>query len=53
MPSRISFLNPANGEIWQVLTNEMTLPPGLIVKLYLMRWDIEPKRSEDSRTLST
>ena len=38
---RISFLNPANGEIWQVLTNEMTLPPGLIVKLYLMRWEIE------------
>lgn len=38
---RISFINPANGEIWQVLTNEMTLPPGLIVKLYLMRWDIE------------
>ena len=38
---RVSFVNPANGEIWQVLTNEMTLPPGLIVKLYLMRWDIE------------
>lgn len=38
---RITFLNPLNGERWQVLTNEMTLPPGLIVKLYLLRWDIE------------
>ena len=40
-----------NGEQWQVLSNELTLPPGLLVKLYLMRWDIEPERSEDSRPL--
>lgn len=38
---RITFINPVNGELWQVLTNEVTLPPGLIAKLYLMRWDIE------------
>ena len=38
---RVTFINPANGESWQVLTNELTLPPGFIVKLYLMRWDIE------------
>lgn len=38
---RVTFINPASGERWQVLTNELTLPPGLIVKLYLMRWDIE------------
>lgn len=41
MIRRITFINPANGETWQVLTNEFTLPPGLVVKLYLMRWDIE------------
>lgn len=41
MIRRITFINPANGESWQVLTNEFTLPPGLVVKLYLMRWDIE------------
>ena len=41
MIRRITFLNPNNGESWQVLTNELTLPPGLVVKLYLMRWDIE------------
>jgi Transposase DDE domain len=37
----ITFRSPLNGEAWQVLTNEHTLPPGLVVKLYLMRWDIE------------
>ena len=41
MIRRITFINPARGESWQVLTNEVTLPPGLVVKLYLMRWDIE------------
>ena len=38
---RVTFINPRTGDSWQVLTNEMTLPPGLIVKLYLLRWDIE------------
>ena len=38
---RITYINPRTGESWQVLTNELTLPPGLVVKLYLMRWDIE------------
>jgi len=38
---RVTFINPLHGEKWQVLTNELTLPPGLLVKLYLMRWDIE------------
>ena len=33
--------HPASGESWQALTNELKLPPGFIVKLYLMRWDIE------------
>ena len=41
---RVTFINPANGESWQVLTNELTLPPGFIVKLYLMRREIEPER---------
>lgn len=51
MVRRITFINPNTGETWYVLTNEFTLPPGLVVKLYLMRWDIEPERSGDSRPL--
>lgn len=38
---RVTYINPVSGEYWQFLTNEMKLPPGLIAKLYLMRWDIE------------
>ena len=41
MARRITFVDPASGAHWQVLTNEMNLPPGLVVKLYLMRWDLE------------
>ena len=38
---RITWTDPATGESWQYLTNEMTLEPGLIVLLYRRRWDIE------------
>ena len=41
MVRRITFVHSPNGESWQVLTNEFTLPPGLVVKLYLLRWEIE------------
>lgn len=46
MIRRIAFINPNSGETWYVLTNEFTLPPGLVVKLYLMRWDIEKMYDE-------
>ena len=38
---RITWQNPDDGAEWQFLTNEMTLPPGLIVLIYRRRWDIE------------
>ena len=41
MVRRITFIDPASGAHWQVLTNEKNLPPGLVAKLYLMRWDLE------------
>jgi hypothetical protein len=41
MARRIRYINPANGEAFEFLTNELTLAPGLIAFLYLRRWDIE------------
>ena len=38
---RIRYINPANGEAFEFLTNELTLAPGVIAFLYLRRWDIE------------
>jgi hypothetical protein len=38
---RIRYINPANGEAFEFLTNELTLAPGLIAFLYLRRWDLE------------
>lgn len=38
---RITWMDPDTGDAWQFLTNEMTLPPGLIVLVYRRRWDIE------------
>ena len=46
---RITWRDPDSGEAWQYLTNEMKLPPGLIVLLYRRRWDLEPERSGDSQ----
>ena len=45
---RITWTDPDSGASWQYLTNEMKLPPGLIVLLYRRRWDLEPERSGDS-----
>ena len=38
---RITWRDPDSGEAWQYLTNEMKLPPGLIVFLNRRRWDLE------------
>ena len=37
----VTFIDAVKGARWQILTNELTLPPGLLVQLYRMRWDIE------------
>lgn len=38
---RIVTVEPATGRTLVFLTNEMTLPPGLIAFIYKRRWDIE------------
>lgn len=41
MVRRIKYQEPVTGKIYSFITNEMTLPPGLIVFIYKMRWNIE------------
>jgi hypothetical protein len=37
----IRYTEPESGETYEFLTNEMDLPPGVIVELYRRRWDVE------------
>lgn len=41
MMRRVRYRDLATGNIYSFMTNEMTLPPGLIAFLYKLRWDIE------------
>jgi hypothetical protein len=38
---RIRYRDPESGEIYEFLTTEFHLPPGIIAQLYRLRWDIE------------
>jgi len=38
---RIRYQDPESGEIYEFLTSEFHLPPGIIAQLYRLRWDIE------------
>jgi hypothetical protein len=38
---RIRYQDPESGEIYEFLTTEFHLAPGLIAQLYRLRWDIE------------
>ena len=38
---RIRYQDPADGALYTFLTNELTLPPGLLALLYKLRWNIE------------
>jgi len=38
---RIRYQDPESGEIYDLLTTEFHLPPGVIAQLYRLRWDIE------------
>ena|GEM_PF-195501 len=38
---KVTYTDPQSGRTYEFITNEMTLPPGLIALLYRMRWDIE------------
>lgn len=37
----ICFIDPATGDPFEFLTNEMDLPPGVLAELYRRRWDVE------------
>jgi hypothetical protein len=37
----IAYTDPATGQAYEFLTNEMDLPAGLIAELYRRRWDVE------------
>ena len=41
MLRRIVYIDPVTGVEYIFLTNQMTLPPGLIAFIYKKRWDIE------------
>ncbi|CAN5846104.1 hypothetical protein BH11VER1_BH11VER1_14180 [soil metagenome] len=41
MLRHVQYRCPKTKEVYDFLTNEMTIPPGLIARLYQMRWDIE------------
>ena len=51
MMRRVTYRNAATGEIFRFITDEMTLPPGLIAFLYKIRWDIEKVFDEKKNKL--
>ena len=38
---RVVYQDPESGEVFEFLTTEFHLPPGIIAHLYRLRWDIE------------
>lgn len=38
---RVVYKDPESGEVYELLTTEFHLPPGIIAQLYRLRWDIE------------
>jgi len=38
---RITYVDPVKGKTYRFITNEMTLPPGVLAFLYKLRWDVE------------
>lgn len=37
----ICYIDPISGKAFEFLTNEMDLPPGVLVELYRRRWNVE------------
>ena len=37
----VVYIEPASGEVFEFLTNEPDLPPGVLVELYRRRWEAE------------
>ncbi|MCZ7636107.1 MAG: transposase [Verrucomicrobia bacterium] len=38
---RIRYRDPESGTVYELLTTEFHLPPGIIAQIYRLRWDIE------------
>jgi len=38
---RVRYQDPESGELYEFLTTEFHLPPGIIAQIYRLRWDIE------------
>jgi hypothetical protein len=47
----ISYIDPISGKAFEFLTNEMDLPPGVLVELYRRRWNVEKVFDELKNTL--
>ena len=43
---RVTFFDVLGGKTYSFITNEMTIPPGLLAQLYRMRWEIEKRFDE-------
>ncbi len=41
MMRRVTYQDPVTGKVYRFITNEITLPPGIIAFLYKLRWDAE------------
>lgn len=41
MIRRVVYTDPVTGDTFRFVTNQLTLPPGLIAYLYKRRWDVE------------
>jgi IS4 transposase len=52
MVRRVTYRDPVGGENFFFLTNEQTLPPGILAHLYRLRWDIEKVFDEFKNKLS-
>lgn len=47
----ITYVDPVSGKKYQFITNEMTLPPGILAFIYKKRWDIEKVYDEFKNAL--
>lgn len=48
----ITYIDPVSGTKFEFLTNEMTLPPGIIAFIHKRRWDVEKLFDEFKTKLS-
>lgn len=52
MVRRVRYRDPVTEKTFSFITNEMTLPPGLIAFLYKLRWDVEKVFDEKKNKLA-